>query len=285
MVYHLWLLLAPASLVAAGPHSLGLIPRQATSVISQPHTYGPLIRHTYNSSLATTSSSTDLVTPQPLANDAVLVKVLDSAVSITQAVCTTGGPLACAATGLSALFGIFFLGYLAVSSRDTAFIINLAHPPLPDCDAVCRLQNEEPEGDWRMIGNATLTGVFHEIHYRRSGNYTGLRAIQMSNGGLGRREEKNSGGVVIDYNWNTNNHANYNSFGSTSAMSTSFADSAISDMANGNTVIECQAFEDSGGVLDTGLITAGWNNQAFQWTEDGEFEGVMNECESDLLND
>lgn len=93
--------------------------------------------------------------------------------------------------------------------------------------------------------------------------------------------EHNDGGLVVDYYFLDENESAYDSFHSTSTLIKNFANDAISDMASSNTVIECADFGDSGGILDGGLLTVGWNNQAYQIDEPGESESLTRECYQD----
>ena len=47
-------------------------------------------------------------------------------------------------------------------------------------------------------------------------------------------------------------------------------------------VAACAAFKDDQGTLDNGLMTYGWNDQEFQWTEPGEENAAYSQCSSQL---
>ena len=47
-------------------------------------------------------------------------------------------------------------------------------------------------------------------------------------------------------------------------------------------IAACASFQDAQGTLDNGLLTYGWNNQEFQWTEPGEEEAAYSQCSSEL---
>ena len=94
-----------------------------------------------------------------------------------------------------------------------------------------------------------------------------------------RQDPDNDGGFVGDYSWISNNEGPYDSFHSTSAGTSYFAANAGGWMINSaQSIAACASFSDSDGILDNGLLTLGWNNQEFQWTEPGEMEAIYSEC-------
>lgn len=47
-------------------------------------------------------------------------------------------------------------------------------------------------------------------------------------------------------------------------------------------IAACADFTDGDGTVDHGLMTIGWNNQEFLWTEPGEENAAYSECASML---
>lgn len=84
-----------------------------------------------------------------------------------------------------------------------------------------------------------------------------------------------------DYSWVSNNEGPYDSFHSTEAGTSYFAANAGGWIADSShSIASCASFSDSQGTLNNGLLTIGWNNQEFQWTEPGEEEAAYNSCAS-----
>lgn len=84
---------------------------------------------------------------------------------------------------------------------------------------------------------------------------------------------------MADFSWLSNDETSYDAFDSTSAGTSFFAANAggwIVDTSH--SIASCASFSDGDGVLDNGLLTIGWNNQEFQWTEPGEEEAAYNMC-------
>ena len=132
-----------------------------------------------------------------------------------------------------------------------------------------------------------MDGIFHDLHYQRNGTFSGLRAIQYGPvDQLSKRQtfengEDNDGGMVVDYYFYDENETAYDSFDSTSTLISDFANDAIGDMESSSTIIECADFGDSDGILNGGLLTVGWNNQAYQIDEPGESASITNTCYQD----
>lgn len=167
---------------------------------------------------------------------------------------------------------------------------------------VQRLQTELATNEWHYVGHVQHVGLNHTVHYYNDGNIQRLRArcansvccLAFSNSpasstvpfwnatsGLSARQDPdNDGGFVGDYSWLTNNEGPYDSFHSTSDGTSYFAANIGGYMMSESGIAGCAAFQDSQGTLDNGLLTYGWNNEEFQWTEDGEEEAAYNDCAS-----
>ncbi|KAH9947050.1 hypothetical protein B0H21DRAFT_883369 [Amylocystis lapponica] len=237
------------------------------------------------------SGNVDVATLESLLNPEIVTKAFDAAVSITQAVCGSGNALACGVVGTVAVFGVFFTAWLSRRDLDGPLIdVNTEYPAISGCGTACRLKFEAEEGPWRSIGNVTVNGIFHDLHYQRNGSFSGLRSIQhgpvdqmSKRQGLHNGEDNNDGGMVVDYYFVDENESAYDSFGPTSTLIQSFADDAIDSMQSSNTVIECADFEDSDGLLNGGLLTVGWNGQAYKLDQPGESQALTDQCYSDTI--
>lgn len=221
----------------------------------------------------------------PLASDTVKIAAFSTAAAITATVCKTPGvpPIACIGFGAVTVIGAFFAAFSPSGRREFDDVIfNTDYEPVLGCGLRCRLHIEAPEGDWRVIGNSTVHGVFHSLHYRRQGSISGFRSIEhgpISNIGVVSRAEGGEGGVVVDYNWRSLNQQAYNSFHSTSSQIQGFGSTITSAFWNANSIEGCVDFNDSDGRLDTGVFTVGWNGRAFQW-QDGQMGGTLNQCQN-----
>jgi hypothetical protein len=217
----------------------------------------------------------------------IATAAFNTVAKITELVCTFSGPIGCLAAGVVAVFGIFFTIYRLTSRTDLAHTFHLEtdYPALPGCGVRCRLNKEVPEGDWSMVGNATVNGLFHTMHFKKNGTISGVRSIQhgpvsSTSGIQARQQQDNDGGVVVDYYWFNNNENAYDSFDSYPAEVSQFADDAVNTMVDTNDIEECASFTDSDGVLAPGLLAVGWNNAPFEF-QDGQNQADLNYCQSE----
>ncbi|THG94051.1 hypothetical protein EW026_g7341 [Hermanssonia centrifuga] len=195
---------------------------------------------------------------------------------VVGAVCAASGGISCGIAAAYAVFTSFFAKW-AFSSRSTDFDVS-------DLGADSEITELEP-GTWHTIGHMRV-GIFnHSLHYYNHGsNIHSLRAWQrniVSNGteGSDKRAESDNDGTVIDYNWQSTNEQSYNDFGSSSSSTSYFAANSMGymiDTAQG--VAACADFADQDGDMDEAVLTIGWNNQAFDWDEPGEFEAALSSC-------
>ncbi|KAH9927875.1 hypothetical protein B0H21DRAFT_894853, partial [Amylocystis lapponica] len=149
--------LAGSLLVAATPVTTDLVVARAPtrSILST-------TRHIYDhngTKVATVkdgvvSGDADVATIEPLLDPELVTKAFESVASITQAVCTGGGPIACGVIGAVAVFGVFFtLWYGRRDLGGPLIDINTEYPAIYGCGTACRLKFEAEEGPWRLIGN------------------------------------------------------------------------------------------------------------------------------------
>ncbi|KAF9064762.1 hypothetical protein BDP27DRAFT_126431 [Rhodocollybia butyracea] len=152
-------------------------------VYNTPVTYFVAENGTITGQVAGKVGGDELIVLSTEAADAVSIAAIEGFGKITQAVCTSAGPFACAAVGLTAVIAIFF-GVFVLNGRDIMesgseiFPMMLEYPPITGCGVACRLHREAPEGDWRSIGNVTVNGTFHDIHFKKMNGLHGLRALQ-----------------------------------------------------------------------------------------------------------
>lgn len=221
----------------------------------------------------------------PLASDAVKIAAFTTAATITTTICKTPGvpPIACIGFGAVSVIGAFFAAFEPFGRRELDEVIfHIDYAPVLGCSLRCRLRSEAPEGDWRVIGNVTVQGIFHSLHYQRQGSISGFRSIEhgpISAAGVVSRAEGGEGGVVVDYNWRSLSEQAYDSFHSTSSQVQGFGSTITSAMWDANSIEGCVDFGDSDGRLDTGVFTVGWNGVPFQW-QDGQMAGTLNECQN-----
>ncbi|KAH6718401.1 hypothetical protein BKA61DRAFT_653772 [Leptodontidium sp. MPI-SDFR-AT-0119] len=55
--------------------------------------------------------------------------------------------------------------------------------PIENCTTQCLLLKNTPEHTWTPVGNGTYRGIYHELHFKHSGNFTVHRAYQGVNSG------------------------------------------------------------------------------------------------------
>ncbi|KAF8580713.1 hypothetical protein K439DRAFT_1662644 [Ramaria rubella] len=214
-------------------------------------------------------------------DNSIVVQGFATAAAITAVTCATAQPPpVCIAGAVTAVFTAFFSIFQASGSKRalSTYTLLTDYPPTNACGTICHLKSEAPEGGWRPIGNFTANGVFHSLHYSQAGNVSGLRAVEHGyTSGSVKRGEANDGGVVVDYLWNTDNMQAYDSFHSTPASTSDFANDVVNDLEGADDILGCANFEDSDGILAPGLIAIGWNNQPFEF-EDGESAALLGEC-------
>ena len=109
--------------------------------------------------------------------------------------------------------------------------------------------------------------------------------VPFANATLSSREDEGTdGGFVGDYFWSNNNEGPYDSFHSSDASTTYFADNAGGWMIDSSHAIAaCAQFADDDGALDNGIMSIGWNNQPFEW-EDGEMTVAFDDCAGNPQN-
>jgi hypothetical protein len=226
-------------------------------------------------------------------NNRVVIAAITSNVAVAGAACLFGGPWTCIAIGSLALLHAFYATYLATNTGPAndggarslggvVLKIDAAVAPASSCGLKCKLESLEFEGgkEWSSIGNVTVDGIYHDLHYSRSSDIHGLRVHQTSGSDSnGKRNEEDEGGFVIDYYWNAPNVAAYDSFGSTNSEINEANNDLIGYMQPRNAIEACTDFTDYDGELNTGLMTVGWNNQAFQYSSESAKQAHLSECQ------
>ena len=212
---------------------------------------------------------------------AIAVAAIGASAHITKAVCKSGTVAGCVAAGVTALLGNFFLAFKAFGKRDSTDHWILDYPSLTGYSTIHQLHDNEPEGGWRLIGNATVQGLFHDLHYYRNGSIAGLRALPYKTNGLSKRLEKDYGGVVVDYHWNDGNHVAYDHFGNNPGYIDGTANLWSQQLENIDQNIECASWYDDAGLLNSGVLTVGWHDKPWQFAP-GQPAGYLANCEGKL---
>jgi len=219
-------------------------------------------------------------------NNNVAMGVITSNTAIAGAACTFGGPFVCGGAVILAVISNFFVFYLSRSTprkRDIDSVFyHEPYIPTANCGLGCKLDAAGLlERQWYPIGNMTTNGIYHDIHHWRSGNIRGLRAYQggFNSVHLKRTDEDSDGGFVGDYYWISPNENAYDSFDSTQSEIQSASNDITNFMQSNNALEVCVDFGDSDGELNEGVLTLGWNNQAFQYSSESVLESHLAECQ------
>jgi hypothetical protein len=269
--------------------AVSITARASSELASSDSQYGAIeLRSSHIGSVGNWEFLSDVaLAPLESGNTAAIATLGSTAVGLTAAVCTavagTGpvGVAGCLFQGLVATIGSFFAIFQLSGKRDVTYQVMLDYPAGPGCHGACQLDIQAPEGDWRIVGNATVSGIHHDLYYRRNGTLSGVRAVQRGNAtDVRKRSENDVGGLVVDYNWSNDNIVAYDSFGSSPSQIQTDSSFFEQKMVDANVLLACAGWQDSNGILADGLISVGWNDQAFQF-EDGEENGLLSECHSD----
>lgn len=247
------------------------------------------------------SSNTDVMAPHDVElvrragwtyrnNQSLVMLLLVKNAYIINATCGSGNIYTCAIGAAYSAITFFFAAFKWQDRADTAdedapFFV---YPPTPGTGRmVNRLRTELAAGQWHYVGHVPHQGLNHTVHYFTDGRIQRLRARTVpfwnETGTLDARDDPaNDGGFVADYSWISNNEGPYDSFHSTSDGSSFFASNAGGYMMANEGIAACASFQDAQGTLDNGLLTYGWNNQEFQWTNPGEENAAYSDCASQL---
>lgn len=169
----------------------------------------------YNTTSISTVGQLDASVPQT----AVVIAVLYTNAQIVQGVCTAtaatgpGGVAVCGVVAIAAVLTSFFSLFRASSGpagdspvrslTAPSFIIHDALLPAEACDAICQFKaNAANTNTWASIGNTTVDGMFHDIHFSQNGKILGLRAVPSASSGNTKRDDTyDDNGVVATYFW------------------------------------------------------------------------------------
>ncbi|THG97157.1 hypothetical protein EW026_g4791 [Hermanssonia centrifuga] len=222
-------------------------------------------------------------------------KLLQAAVYIVNSfvvasVCVASGTINCAIAAGYAVFTSFFSRW-AIGSRSYEINANdlgadselhLFLPPTPAKSHVQRLSTELEPGTWHTIGHMRVGMFNHSLHYHNDGaGIQTLRAWQRNFvvDGESKRSESDNDGTVVDYAWQSTNEQAYDDFHSSSDSTSYFAANAMAYMVDtGSSVAMCADFADGDGRMDEGVLSIGWNDQPFEWS-DGEQSAVLDICD------
>lgn len=73
------------------------------------------------------------------------------------------------------------------------------------CDTVCQLRANSAHATWTSVGNVTVDGVVHNLHFSHNGKILRLRSVQGVSGNLKRDDVDDDGRVVAAYFWEDDN--------------------------------------------------------------------------------
>lgn len=82
-----------------------------------------------------------------------------------------------------------------------AMLIHTTFLPTAACDTVCQLRANSAHATWTSVGNVTVDGVVHNLHFSHNGKILGLRSVQGVSGNSKRDDVDDDGGVVAAYFW------------------------------------------------------------------------------------
>ncbi|GJE90560.1 hypothetical protein PsYK624_067030 [Phanerochaete sordida] len=224
-------------------------------------------------------------------NEKLFALILIKNAFVLNAACGSGNPVTCA---IGAGYAVLTFFFAAFRFQDRADIGDDAapyfvYPPTAGSGRmVKRFSTELEHNQWHYVGHVQHQSLNHTVHYFTDGRIQRLRARTVpfwnatSSASKRQSDPDNDGGFVADYSWLSNNEGPYDSFDSTSDGTSYFAANLGGYMIANEGIASCAAFEDDQGTLDNGLMTYGWNNQEFEWTEPGEEESAYSQCQSGL---
>ncbi|KAH6703205.1 hypothetical protein BKA61DRAFT_581778 [Leptodontidium sp. MPI-SDFR-AT-0119] len=203
-------LLALVNGPATPSSDVAVIPRKSTSVRGlTTDLVGPPLWTTKN------------IAPSPLGIDAgapntqVVLAVITSNTALAGGLCVIGVIPACIVGAAVAAITNFYLVYAALGvtdspvRRDIAGVTPNIHElwlPSESSSTLSKLKANATDGVWTSIGNTTVNGIFHEVHFRQLGPMLGVKVIQSTAGAKDRRDDTDDdGGYVAAYFWEDNN--------------------------------------------------------------------------------
>ncbi|PSR74078.1 hypothetical protein PHLCEN_2v10150 [Hermanssonia centrifuga] len=200
-------------------------------------------------------------------------------------VCVASATISCAIAAAFVVYTSLFYKYSSNGRRSAeSFDVNdlgadsemyLTLPPTPEKSHIQRLSTELEPGLWHEVGHMRVGMFNHTIHYYNHGsNIHTVRAWQRNFVRNGRersdqpRSENDNDGTVVDYSWKSTNEQVYDDFDSFSASTSYFAANSMGYMIEtASGIAACADFADQEGDMDEAVLTIGWNDQPFQWTE------------------
>ncbi|PSS32198.1 hypothetical protein PHLCEN_2v2036 [Hermanssonia centrifuga] len=194
--------------------------------------------------------------------------------------------MSCAIAAAYSVFSSFFAKW-AFSGTRSLFEVDdlgadsetyLTLPPTPEKSHVQRLATELEPGTWHTVGTMRVGMFNHTIHYYNNGaGIHKLRAWQRNLivNGTEKRAESDNDGTVVDYLWQSTNEQSCNSLSDSTSY---FAANAMGYIIeNQSAVAMCADFGDYDGLMNEAILTAGWNDQPFEW-QPGEESVILGDC-------
>ncbi|KAI1420683.1 hypothetical protein F5Y12DRAFT_105966 [Xylaria sp. FL1777] len=289
------LLAVGISVLAAVSHA-ATIPSQAQTSPSSSPTSSALVFRPDVSELSPSNwtmysyrSTTDLTTAHlvpgthqlapSIPKTAVVLAVLYTNVKIVETVCAAsiaiGGPLGlavCAGTAILALIISFFAIFRPSSGRagltevaslvrrideTPRMLIHRDFSETDDCDKICQFKANMPHKTWTTIGNITVDGMDHDVHFSHNGRALGIRTMKSPVAGNSKRDDPVHD-VVATYYWDDQNERAFNDFDVTQM------DSIVEDIGNyyqsSNGAIVCADLVDQDGAVNVGMMSIDAND-------------------------
>lgn len=147
--------------------------------------------------------------------------LISSNTAIVAAACTFGGPAACIVGIVGACLTNFYLAYKSTAGADSGSPfrrhlegveanIHELFLPAGSVTLLDKLKANIVEGQWASIGNTTVNGRYHDIHFHRQGSTFGIKAIQSNSVVTHKRDDSDDeSGFVGTYFWEDNNQQAY----------------------------------------------------------------------------
>lgn len=144
----------------------------------------------------------------------VVLALISQNTVLAGAVCTATGGTACIVAAIVATIASYALLFVPTAGPDNPakravegvsaqvhdhFLLGDGSTPL---DA---MRSSGIEDQWVEYGNATIDGVQHTMHFHKTGNMMGVRAVRTGAGNEKRDDRDDDEGVVATYFWEDNN--------------------------------------------------------------------------------
>ncbi|ESZ96047.1 hypothetical protein SBOR_3524 [Sclerotinia borealis F-4128] len=205
----------------------------------------------------------------------VVLAVIASNVALAGGLCAIGVIPACITGAAIAALTNFYLVYATMGTsngparRDIAGITANIHDlwlPSESSSTVFKLKTNTIDGVWTPIGNTTINGLYHEVHFRQLGSMLGVKAIQSAAGAKNRRDDAaDDGGYVAAYFWEDNNQQAWNDWNG--AQVEPIGDEIGDFISSNNGQVVCANIIDQDGPMNAGVMTMDDYNDEYGLTQ------------------